>query len=167
MLPDETSETAQAREAREVWMRAALDEAQRAAEHGDVPVGCVIVGPDGTLLGRGENRRELDGDPTAHAEIIALREAARARGHWRLDGCTTFVTLEPCPMCAGALVNARVSHVVFGATDPKAGAVLTLFDVGLTPKLNHRFEVVSGVLADEAAQQLRAFFAKLRAAGEK
>jgi tRNA(adenine34) deaminase len=160
MLPDET-------ETLEAWMRAALDEARRAAEHGDVPVGCVIVGPEGTLLGRGENRREMDGDPTAHAEIIALREAARARGHWRLDGCTAFATLEPCPMCAGALVNARISRVVFGATDPKAGAVVTLFDVGRTPKLNHRFDVTSGVLADDAAGQLRAFFAALRAAGEK
>ena len=149
------------------WMRAALDEARRAAQHGDVPVGCVVVGPDGAVLGKGENRREIDGDPTAHAEVLALREAARARGHWRLDGCTVFATLEPCPMCAGALVNARISRLVFGALDPKAGAVLTLFDVGSTPRLNHRFEVVSGVLAEEAAQELRAFFARLRAAGEK
>lgn len=148
-------------------MRVALDEARRAGLHGDVPVGSVVVSEHGEVLGRGENRREIDGDPTAHAELIALREAARARGHWRLTGCTVFATLEPCPMCAGALVNARVSRVVFGATDPKAGAVLTLFDIGQTPRLNHRFEVRGGVLADEAVAELRAFFGKLRANGEK
>jgi tRNA(adenine34) deaminase len=148
-------------------MRVALDEARRATLHGDVPVGCVIVGEGGEVLGRGENRREIDGDPTAHAELIALREAARVRGHWRLTGCTAFATLEPCPMCAGALVNARITRVVFGATDPKAGAVVTLFDIGQTPQLNHRFEVRGGILADEAAAELRAFFARLRANGEK
>jgi tRNA(adenine34) deaminase len=151
----------------EFWMREALEEARRAAEHGDVPVGSVIVGPDGKELGRGENRREVDGDPTAHAEVIALRRAAQARGHWRLDACTAYSTLEPCPMCAGALVNARVSRVVFGATDPKAGAVVTLFDVGRTTRLNHRFDVVAGVLAEDAVAQLQGFFAKLRANGEK
>ena len=151
----------------ETWMRVALDEARRASAHGDVPVGCVIVGEAGDLLGRGENRREIDGDPTAHAELIALREAARARGHWRLTGCTAFATLEPCPMCAGALVNARISRVIFGATDPKAGAVITLFDIGQTSRLNHRFEVRGGILADEAVAELRAFFGKLRANGEK
>src|SRR6185312_8966484 len=155
---DETDET---------WMRAALEEARRATAHGDVPVGCVVVGPDGRLLGKGENRREIDEDPTAHAEVIALRDAARARGHWRLDGCTVYATLEPCPMCAGALVNARISRLVFAATDLKAGAVVTLFDVGRTPRLNHRFDVVSGILADEAVAELRGFFAALRANGEK
>src|SRR5262245_37648417 len=105
------------------FMERALECARAAAAHGDVPIGALVVGPDGAGLGAGENRRELDGDPTAHAEIVALREAARARGHWRLDGCTLFVTLEPCAMCAGALVNARVRRVVYGAADPKAGAV--------------------------------------------
>ncbi len=146
-------------------MRAALDEARRATEHGDVPVGCIVLGPDGRELARGRNLREHDGDPTAHAEIVAIRAAARARGLWRLDGCTLFVTLEPCAMCAGALVNARVSRLVFGAADPKAGAVVSLFHVGRDPRLNHRFEVEAGVLADESAALLRAFFERLRARG--
>lgn len=151
----------------DAWMRMALEEAARAAAHGDVPVGCVVVGEDGEVLGRGENRREIDGDPTAHAELIALRQAALARGHWRLTGCTAIATLEPCPMCAGALVNARISRVVFGAPDPKAGAVLTLFDIGQTSRLNHRFEVRGGVLAGDSALLLRDFFGRLRANGEK
>jgi tRNA(adenine34) deaminase len=151
----------------EQWMRVALDEARRAEAHGDVPVGAVVVGPDGAELARGENRREADEDPTAHAEIVAVRAAARARGHWRLDGCTLFATLEPCAMCAGALVNARVSRLVFGATDPKAGSVVTLYDIGQTDRLNHRFLVTSGVLADESAALLQGFFAALRARGEK
>jgi tRNA(adenine34) deaminase len=148
-------------------MEIALAEARRAAEHHDVPVGAVIVGPDGVELARGENRRELDEDPTAHAEIVAIRAAARVRGHWRLDGCTLFVTLEPCAMCAGALINARVPRVVFGALDPKAGAVVSLFEIGKDTRLNHRFEIVAGVRAAESVALLQAFFAALRARGEK
>ena len=113
------------------------------------------------------NRREVDADPTAHAELLALRDAAQRRGHWRLEGATLFVTLEPCAMCAGALVNSRIARVVYGASDPKAGAVDTLFSIGRDLRLNHRFEVTSGVLAADAARRLSEFFAKLRAAGEK
>jgi tRNA(adenine34) deaminase len=144
------------------WMQLALDEARAAEAAGDVPVGAVIVDPERGLLGRGRNRRELAGDPTAHAEIEALREAARARGAWRLGGATLYVTLEPCPMCAGALVNARVSRVVYGCTDPKAGALDTLFTLGRDPRLNHRFEVSGGVLGDDSAALLRSFFAARR-----
>lgn len=151
----------------ERWMETALEEADLAAVHGDVPVGCVVVGPTGAVLGRGHNRREADQEPSAHAEIIALRAAAAAIGHWRLAGATVFVTLEPCTMCAGALVNARVARLVYAAPDPKAGAVDSLFSIGRDPRLNHRFEVTSGVLAEQAAARLRAFFARLRAAGEK
>lgn len=147
-------------------MRIALDEARAAANAGDVPVGAVVVEASGELA-RGRNLREVNQDPTAHAEVVALRRAAERRGHWRLDGCTLYATLEPCPMCAGALVSARVSRVVFGARDPKAGAVVTLFDVGLTPKLNHRFEVAGDVLAEESVALLQGFFAELRARGEK
>lgn len=145
----------------------ALGEADLAAAHGDVPVGAVVVDDDGAVLGRGHNRRELDGDPVGHAEIVALRAASVARGSWRLDGATLVVTLEPCAMCAGALVNARVTRVVFGARDPKAGALRSLFSIADDPRLNHRVEIVEGVRADEAAARLRAFFAALRAAGEK
>ncbi len=148
-------------------MREALAEADRAAAHGDVPVGAVIVDATGSVIGRGHNRRELDGDPTAHAEIVAIRKAAATRGHWRLDDCTLYATLEPCAMCAGALVNARVARLVFGAADPKAGAVVTLFGIGADKRLNHRFEVQPGVLADASAERLRLFFARLRAAGER
>lgn len=148
-------------------MRLALDEAGAAALAGDVPVGCVIVDASGRELARGRNRREVDQDPTAHAEVVALRSAAQARGHWRLDGTTAYVTLEPCPMCAGALVNARVSRVVFGATDPKAGALVSRFAVGIDDRLNHRFDWTGGVLAEPAVAQLRDFFGRLRAAGEK
>jgi tRNA(adenine34) deaminase len=146
------------------WMRVALAEADRAPEHGDVPVGCVIVGVDGLELARDHNRREERADPTAHAELLALRAAAGKLGHWRLEGAAVFVTLEPCPMCAGALINARVKRVVFGARDAKAGALESLFEIGRDLRLNHRFEVVPGVLAAEGAARLKAFFAKLRAA---
>ncbi len=149
------------------WMQAALSEADHAALHGDVPVGCVIVGADGEELGRGRNRRELSGDPTAHAEIEALREAAARTKHWRIEGATVYVTLEPCAMCAGALVNARIRRLVFGASDPKAGAIVSLFSLGSDPRLNHRFEVTQGVYAEAGAEKLRRFFARLRAAGEK
>ncbi len=148
-------------------MRAALALAGEAAAHDDVPVGCVVVGPDGAIVGRGENRREVDADPTAHAEIVALRAAARALGTWRLEGCTAVVTLEPCAMCAGALVNARVGRLVFGAVDPKAGAVVSLFTIGNDARLNHRFAVTAGTLATESAALLQAFFARLRSRGEK
>jgi tRNA(adenine34) deaminase len=151
----------------ETWMREALAEARRALEHADVPIGCVIVDDSGVELARGHNRREVDADPTAHAEVLALRAAAERRGHWRLTGCTVYATLEPCPMCAGALVNARVSRLVYAARDPKAGAVDTFYTLGRDERLNHRFEVTSGLLADECAAELSAFFAKLRAAGEK
>lgn len=146
------------------WMRQALEEADQAPLHGDVPVGCVVVDERGVELARDHNRREERGDPTAHAEALALRSAAAKLGHWRLERTTVFVTLEPCAMCAGALVNARVGRVVYGATDPKAGALHSLFEIGRDLRLNHRFEVVPGVLADEAAARLKAFFAKLRAA---
>jgi tRNA(adenine34) deaminase len=150
-----------------MWMQRALDEADAAALDGDVPVGCVIAGPAGEELARGRNRREVDQDPTAHAEIDALRRAARVVGHWRIAGATVYVTLEPCPMCAGALVNARVARVVYGAPDHKAGAVDTLYEIGRDPRLNHRFEVERGVLEKEAIERLQSFFRRLRAAGEK
>jgi tRNA(adenine34) deaminase len=148
-------------------MREALAEADQAARHGDVPVGCVVVDSAGVEIGRGRNRREADADPTAHAEIVAVRAACRTRGHWRLDDCTLYVTLEPCAMCAGALVNARIGRLVYGATDPKAGAIASLFELAADPRLNHRFEVTGGVLADESVTRLQAFFAELRAQGEK
>jgi tRNA(adenine34) deaminase len=146
----------------EAFMAIALEEAQAAAAVGDVPVGAVLVDPKGAVLARGRNVRELEHDPTGHAEIVALRRGSEALGAWRLEGCTLFVTLEPCPMCAGALVNARVARVVFGCTDPKAGAIETLFRIGSDARLNHRFEVRSGVLADACAAALRAFFDRLR-----
>jgi tRNA(adenine34) deaminase len=148
----------------DAWMREALAEAAAAAEAGDVPVGAVVVDAGGVLLARGRNRRELDQDPTAHAEVDALRAAARRLGHWRLEGATVYATLEPCPMCAGALVNARIARLVYGCPDPKAGAVDTLFPIGRDGRLNHRFVVTAGVLSDESATLLRSFFARLRAA---
>lgn len=151
----------------ELWMREALREADAAEEHEDVPIGCVIVDQDDVLLAAGHNRREVDADPTAHAEVVAIREAARLRGHWRLDGCTLYVTLEPCPMCAGAIVNSRISRVVYGAADPKAGALDSLYQLGRDQRLNHRFEHRGMVLGDESVERLRSFFAKLRAAGQK
>ena len=147
-------------------MRSALDEARAALVTGDVPIGAVVLDPEGPVIGRGHNEREADGDPTAHAEIVALRAAARSRGGWRLDGCTLVVTLEPCTMCAGAAVLSRVDRVVFGAWDPKAGAVGSLWDVVRDRRLNHRPEVVSGVLADRSAALLEDFFATQRALGE-
>jgi tRNA(adenine34) deaminase len=140
-------------------MRAALDLAGRALPAGDVPIGAVVLSPDGTVVGEGFNERELTGDPTAHAEILALRRAAEQHGEWRLGGHTLVVTLEPCTMCAGAAVLARVDRIVYAAADSKAGAVGSLWDVVRDRRLNHRPEVVSGVLADEAAELLRAFFA--------
>jgi tRNA(adenine34) deaminase len=143
------------------WMQIALDEARAAAASGDVPVGAVIVAADGTLLGRGRNRRELDQDPTAHAEIVALREAAHALGMWRVEA-TLFVTQEPCPMCAGALVNARIARLVYGCPNPKAGAVASLYSIVTDARLNHRMAVTAGILSAECAAVLSQFFADLR-----
>lgn len=143
-------------------MRSALAEARAAVETGDVPVGALVVDDAGEVLGRGRNRREADQDPTAHAEVLALRDAAVRRGRWRLDGCTLVVTLEPCTMCAGAAVLARVDRVVLGAWDEKAGAAGSLWDVVRDRRLNHRPEVVGGVLAEESAALLRGFFAARR-----
>lgn len=139
------------------FMRLALEEAAAAAEEGEVPIGAVVV-CDGEVVSRAHNRREEDADPAAHAEFLAMEDAARALGRWRLSGCTVYVTLEPCLMCAGLMVNARVDRCVYGASDPKGGALGTLFDVSHDERLNHAFEVTSGVLADEAAEQLRTFF---------
>jgi tRNA(adenine34) deaminase len=144
-------------------MLEALAEARAAKDLGEVPVGCVIV-VDGEIVGRGHNQRERAQDPTAHAEIIAIRDAAARLGSWRLEGATAYVTLEPCPMCAGALVNARVARVVYGADDPKAGATTTLYAIGSDPRLNHRFELVRGVLARECGGILSEFFGRIRAA---
>ena len=143
-------------------MRAALDEARAALATDDVPVGAVVLDTDGTVIGRGRNTREAEHDPTGHAEIVALRAAARSRGDWRLDDCTLVVTLEPCTMCAGAIVGARIKRLVFGAIDEKAGAVGSLWDVVRDRRLNHRPEVISGVLATESAELLEAFFAQRR-----
>jgi len=144
-------------------MRLALDEAVLAELHADVPVGAVVA-RDGVVIAARHNEREATGDPTAHAEVLAIRDAAQLVGHWRLDECTLYVTLEPCTMCAGALVNARIGRVVFGATDPKAGASGSVYDVLADPRLNHRPPVDSGVLADECGAILRAFFAARRSA---
>ena len=139
-------------------MRVALDEARAALATGDVPIGAVVLAPDGTVIGRGRNVREAEADPTGHAEIVALRAAAQERGEWRLEGCTLVVTLEPCTMCAGAAVLARVARVVFAAFDDKAGAVGSLWDVVRDRRLNHRPEVVTGVLAAESTALLDDFF---------
>ena len=146
-------------------MQLALEQAARCAETGDVPVGAVVLDEHGTVLAVARNRREADADPTAHAELLALRAAAHARGQWRLTGCTLVVTLEPCTMCAGALVLARVDRVVYGAADPKAGAAGSLWDVLRDRRLNHRPEVVAGVLEQECARMLRNFFESRRRPG--
>lgn len=143
-------------------MRAALDEARAALATGDVPIGAVVLGPDGEPVARGRNVREADHDPTGHAEVVALRAAARQHGEWRLEGHTLVVTLEPCTMCAGAAVLSRVERVVFGAWDPKAGAVGSLWDVVRDRRLNHRPEVVAGVLAEESGALLDGFFGDRR-----
>ena len=143
-------------------MDEALTLAREAVLDGDVPVGAVVLGPDGSVVGRGRNRREADGDPTAHAEILALREASAVLGSWRLEGCTLVVTLEPCTMCAGAAVLARVDRVVLGAWDPKAGATGSVRDVVRDSRLNHRVEVVAGVRGEVSAALLREFFAQRR-----
>ena len=145
----------------EHFMRAALEEAAKAAARGEVPVGAVVV-RDGAIVSRAHNLRETAQDPTAHAELIAVRKAAARFRSWRLVEATVYVTLEPCPMCAGMLVNARVPRVVWGADDPKAGALRSLFSLGDDPRLNHRLEMVGGVLADECGEALREFFQRLR-----
>jgi tRNA(adenine34) deaminase len=143
-------------------MRQALDCAAEASASGDVPIGAVVLDADGGVIGTGVNVRERDADPTGHAEVVALRQAAVARGAWRLDGCTLVVTLEPCTMCAGAIVLSRVTRLVFGAYDDKAGAVGSLWDVVRDRRLNHRPEVIGGVLAEESSALIEAFFAERR-----
>lgn len=150
----------------ERFMRAALREAAAAYEAGEVPVGAVVV-RDATIIGRGFNQRETLNDPTAHAEMIAITAAAAAVGDWRLWECTLYVTLEPCTMCAGAIVLARFKRLVFGATDPKAGACTTLYEIPTDERLNHQVEPVPGILADECGQILTQFFAEQRALGKK
>ena len=148
-----------------LWMLEALADARRAAEIGEVPIGAVIVRRQhetDEIIGRGFNRREIDRDPLAHAEILAIREAARAVGGWRLTGCTIYVTLEPCAMCAGALVNSRIDRLVYAAADPKAGYCATLGNLVQDPRLNHRLQVTAGVMEEESAALLRGFFAALR-----
>jgi tRNA(adenine34) deaminase len=150
------------------FMREALALACAAADAGEVPIGCVIVhDPTCRVIGRGANRRQTDHDPTAHAEVLALREAGKALGHWRLLDCTLYVTLEPCPMCAGAIINARVPRLVYGCDDPKAGAVRTLFTLCEDARLNHRVDVRARLLGEECADLLRAFFRAQRALGKK
>ena len=145
----------------DVLMGLAIEEARAAIEHGDVPVGAVVV-VDGAVIARRHNERELSNDPTAHAEMLAVRDAAAASGSWRLEGATVVVTLEPCPMCAGALQQARVARVVYGAADMKAGACGSLYNLGADPRLNHEFDVQHGVRADECAALLSDFFAERR-----
>jgi tRNA(adenine34) deaminase len=146
----------------EDFMRQALALAREAAALGEVPVGAIAV-KDGAVIGRAMNRREIDQDPFSHAELVAMRGAAKAVGAWRLTGVTVYVTLEPCAMCAGALVQSRVSRLVFGAADPKAGAVGSLYNLAQDPRHNHRVEVVSGVMGEACSQALKTFFASLRA----
>ena len=148
------------------FMRAAIDEASAALTLDEVPVGAVIV-HDGRIIGRGHNLREKLQDPTAHAEMIAITAAAEALGSWRLEGCSMFVTLEPCPMCAGAIVQARIQRLLYGASDPKAGACRSLYEITTDPRLNHRVELAAPVLERECAALLGEFFALKRAKGKK
>jgi len=148
------------------WMHEAIQEARLAAAEGEIPVGAVVMWQD-RIIGRGHNRREALHDPTAHAEILALREAGRERGGWRLSGATLYCTLEPCPMCAGALVNARVETLVFAVRDPKAGAAGSVYDVVRSPWLSHRLRVIAGVLADDVQALMDAFFGTLRPSGRE
>jgi len=144
-------------------MDEALALARRAADEGEVPIGCVVVHePTGRVIGRGYNRRETDHDPTAHAEVVAIREAGASIGHWRLLDCVLVVTLEPCPMCAGAIVNARLPRLVYGCDDPKAGAIRTLYTLCTDPRLNHRVNVTAGVKSDDCAELLKTFFRSRR-----
>lgn len=149
-----------------LWMQIALAEAEKSLADGDIPIGAIAV-LDNEIIGRGHNRREADQDPTAHAEMIALRQAAQHIGHWRLEDVTLYCTLEPCAMCAGAMVLARLPRLVYAATDPKAGAGGSVMNILNHDQLNHRVEAEHGLLADQAAEQIRAFFRKLRAEGQK
>jgi tRNA(adenine34) deaminase len=151
----------------EDWMARALAEADLAAAEGEIPVGCVIRGIDGSELARGHNLREQLADATAHAEIVALRRASRVVGSWRCAGATVYVTLEPCVMCSGALVHARIARVVYGCDDAQAGGAFSLYSIGQDPRLNHRFDLTRGVLADASTGRLQDFFAKLRRTGKK
>jgi len=150
----------------EKWMRLTLQEAEKARRAEDVPIGALAV-CRGEIIGRGYNRREADQDPTAHAEMIAIRQAAQVIGHWRLEDVTLYCTLEPCAMCAGAMVLARLPRLVYATTDPKAGASGSIMNITAHPDLNHQVEVINGIFADEAAEQIRSFFRMLRARGEK
>lgn len=147
----------------ETWLQCAISEAELAQAAGEVPVGAVVIGTAGQIIGRGQNRVIRDHDPTAHAEIVALREAGRALGNYRLEGCTLYVSLEPCAMCAGAMIHARIARLVFGAFDPKAGAVGSVLDVLNHPRLNHQMETTSGLLEQECGDILRRFFQSRRA----
>ncbi len=144
------------------FLRLAMVQARLAAEAGEVPVGAVIIGPDGAILARGQNRVLRDSDPTAHAEMVALRAAGKSLNNYRLEGCTLYVTLEPCAMCAGAMIHARLSRLVYGAADPKAGAAGSVLSVLNHPQLNHQMQVQSGVLAEECGELLRHFFRQRR-----
>jgi tRNA(adenine34) deaminase len=146
----------------EAWQRAALDEAELAQAGGEVPVGAILLDCDGSVLARGQNRVIRDHDPTAHAEVVALRAAGRAMGNYRLAGCTLYVTLEPCAMCAGAMIHARIARLVIGTLDPKAGAVGSVLSVLNHPLLNHRIELTTGVLGEECGDLLRRFFQSRR-----
>ena len=149
-------------------MREAITLAQHALAMGEVPIGCAVVhDPTNRIVGRGFNRRETDADPTAHAEIIALRQAAKTLADWRLLDCTLIVTLEPCPMCAGAIVNARIPRLIYGCPDPKAGAVRTLYQLCDDPRLNHRVEILTNILPGQCAQLLTDFFRAQRRLGKK
>lgn len=152
-------------EADTAYMALALDEARIAGAAGEVPIGAVVV-CDGAVVARAHNTRETDTDPTAHAELVAIREASQRLGRWRLSDCTVYVTLEPCPMCAGAMHQARIERLVYGADDPKAGAVGTLYDLSNDERLNHRFCVTRGILAEESASLLKSFFGRLRTKAE-
>lgn len=151
----------------ELYMAMALEQATLAATADEVPIGAIIVHPDHGIIARAHNLRETLQDPTAHAELLALRQAASGMGSWRLEGCQLYVTMEPCPMCAGAIVQARVPLVVYGCTDRKAGACHTLYQITSDPRLNHRCEVIGGVLAEQCASLLSSFFAAKRALGKK
>jgi tRNA(adenine34) deaminase len=146
----------------ETWLRLAVEEAKLAQDAGEVPVGAILLHPDGTILAHGQNRVIRDHDPTAHAEIVAMRDAGSALGNYRLEGCTLYVTLEPCAMCAGAMIHARLARLVFGALDPKAGAVGSVLDVLNHPRLNHQIEFTNGLLAEECGDLLRRFFQSRR-----
>ena len=150
----------------ERWMYSALEQARRAFEIEEVPIGAIVVHQD-EIIGEGYNQRETLSDPTAHAEMIAITQAAQALGDWRLSGCTLYVTLEPCPMCAGAIVNARVPQLIYGCGDPKAGAVRTLYQLCDDPRLNHRVNITPGIQAEECAKLLQDFFKAQRALGKK